>query len=142
MVYLSLLKTFSSPMLEYSNRHKMLNVFKIGAYCNTCTLSFLSLKLENILNKHFQNVTKIKYRLVKLVLVFVIFKRCDYMVPSLILFSKFVFFVLYLSFLFFFFHSLFNVDRYIQFFNNIDRLIILTKIDGMVDIKNNITECL
>ena len=108
MVYLSLLKTFSSPALEYSNRHKMLNAFKIGAYCNTCTLSFSSLKLENILNKHFQNVTKIKYRLVKLVLVFVIFTRCDYMVPCLILFSKFVLF-LYYTFLFFSFFFSFYI---------------------------------
>ena len=109
MVYLSLLKTFSSPMLEYSNRHKMLNVFKIGAYCNTCTLSFLSLKLENILNKHFQNVTKIKYRLVKLVLVFVVFTRCDYMVPSLIFFFCIIPFF---SFLFFFIHYLTSIDTY------------------------------
>ena len=50
------------------------------AYCNTCTLIFLSLKLENGMKKHVRNVFEIKYGFVKLVVIFFTFHKillCD-----------------------------------------------------------------
>ena len=47
------------------------------AYGNTCNLP--SLKLEKRLKKHAQNVTRIKYGFVKLVVIFLAFNtKCDY----------------------------------------------------------------
>ena len=49
-------------------------------YCNTCTLYFLSLKLENGVKKHVGHVTEIKYEFVKLVVIILPFTRCDYVI--------------------------------------------------------------
>ena len=48
---------------------------------------FLSLKLENGSKKQVQNVTEIKHRFVKLVVIFAFFTRCHYVIPSLKVFS-------------------------------------------------------
>ena len=44
---------------------------------------FLSLKLENGLKKYVQNVAEIKHGFVKLVLILLLFTKCDYMILSL-----------------------------------------------------------
>ena len=54
-------------------------------YCNTCTLMFSSLNHKNGLKKHVWNITKIKYIFVKLVVIFLLFTRCDYVIPSNVL---------------------------------------------------------
>ena len=53
------------------------------AYCNTCTLIFLSLKLESGMKKHVRNVFEIKYGFVKLVVIFfLLFTKYYYAILS------------------------------------------------------------
>ena len=54
-------------------------------YCSTCTLTFSPLKFENGLRKQLWHIAEIKYGFVKLVVIFLLFTRCDYVIPSLIL---------------------------------------------------------
>ena len=45
------------------------------AYCHTCTLMFLSLKLENGPKKYVQNVAEVKHGFVKLVVILLLFTK-------------------------------------------------------------------
>ena len=47
------------------------------ACINTCSLFFPSLKIENSLKKYVQNFAELKYGFVKLVVIFLLFTRCD-----------------------------------------------------------------
>ena len=42
--------------------------FTLFAYCHSCNLIFSSLKLENELNKHVQNFSRMKYGFAELVM--------------------------------------------------------------------------
>ena len=53
-------------------------------YCNTFTLVFSFLTLENGLQKHVRKDAEIKYGFVKLVVIFKFFTGCDYVIPSMI----------------------------------------------------------
>ena len=46
------------------------------AYCNTFTLTWSLLKLENGIKKHITNVEEIKYEFVKLVSIFLLLIKC------------------------------------------------------------------
>ena len=46
------------------------------AYCNTCTLTWSLLKLENGMKKHITNVDEIKYEFAKLVAIFLLLIKC------------------------------------------------------------------
>ena len=54
-------------------------------YCNTCNLTFASLKLKNGLKKHPRNAARIKYGFVELVAILFTFNtRCDYVLSIFI----------------------------------------------------------
>ena len=52
-------------------------------FCNSYTLISRSLYPENGLRKYVRKVTEIKHEFVKLVMIFFLLTRCDYVIPSL-----------------------------------------------------------
>ena len=56
---------------------------------NTFTLIFSPLKLENELKKHVRNVGETKYGFVELIVIFLLFRRCDCVIPSLMVLLSF-----------------------------------------------------
>ena len=55
------------------------------AYCNTCNLLFSPLKFQNGLKNHVRNISEITYGFVKLVVIFLLIIKCNFVITSLIL---------------------------------------------------------